>query len=184
MRWSPLLFLPAPLHGLTFPSMRLGAFEDAASAFPFADSRLSPHYPAKSPLDDVLRQVVPGTDEYVTEKYAFEIMRLLNKWSCGLKESPPALSVLAEFLSASIEGASLVPSQEKRLRSGSGLEIQRRQFSATVAPGRERFLQKIKNYLAPIARVERSALGSGARSGSATVRTHGAPFAGRLRRKL
>ncbi len=134
--------------------MRLGAFEDAASAFPFADSRLSPHYPAKSPLDDVLRQVVPGTDEYVTEKYAFEIMRLLNKWSCGLKESPPALSVLAEFLSASIEGASLVPSQEKRLRSGSGLEIQRRQFSATVAPGRERFLQEIKNYLAPIARVE------------------------------
>src|SRR5213080_4424493 len=154
MQWAPLLFLPAPLHGLTFPSLHAGIFEDAASAFPFADSRLSPRYPAKSPLDDVLRQVVPGTDEYVAEKYAFEIMRLLNKWSRALKEAPPALSVLAEILSASIEGASLVPSQERTLRSGNGLEVQRRQFSASVTARRERFLQEIKNYLAPIARVE------------------------------
>src|SRR5205807_9087758 len=80
MQWAPLLFLPAPLHGLTLPSLHSGIFEDAASAFPFADSRLSPHYPAKSPLDDVLRQVVPGADEYVAEKYAFDIMRLLYNW--------------------------------------------------------------------------------------------------------
>ena len=154
IRWAPLLFLPAPLHGLTFQSLHSGIFEDAASAFPFADSRLSPHYPAKSPLDDVLRQVVPGADEYVTEKYAVEIIRLLDEWTRALKEAPPALSVLAELLSDSIEGASLVPSQVKTLRSGNGLEVQRRQFSASVAAGRERFLQEFKNYLAPIARVE------------------------------
>src|SRR5205807_78078 len=154
MQWAPLLFLPAPLHGLTLPSLHSGIFEDAASAFPFADSRLSPHYPAKSPLDDVLRQVVPGADEYVTEKYAFEIMRLLNEWSRALREASPALSVLAEFLSASIESASLVPSQVKTRRSGNGFEVQRRQFSASVASGRERFLREIKSYLAPIVRVE------------------------------
>ena len=130
MQWAPLFFLPAPLHGLTFPLPHSGIFEDAASAFPVADSRLSPRYPAKSPLDDVLRQVVPGTDEFVTEKYAFEITRLLNEWSRALKEAAPALSVLAEILSASIEGTSLVPSQERTLRSGNGLEVRRRQFSA------------------------------------------------------
>src|SRR5436853_6573048 len=101
MQWAPLLFLPAPLHGLTLPSLHAGIFEDAASAFPFADSRLSPRYPAKSPLDDVLRQVVPGTDEYVAEKYAFEIMRLLNKWTRGLKEELHARSYLSDILSAS-----------------------------------------------------------------------------------
>jgi Flp pilus assembly protein TadD/peroxiredoxin len=154
MQWAPVLFLPAPLHGLTFPSLHSGISEDAACASPFADSGLSPHYPAKSPLDDVLRRVVPGTDEYVTEKYAFEIMRLLNEWSRALKEAPPALSALAGILSASIEGTSLVPSRERTLRSGNGLEVQRRQFSASVTAGRERFLQEIKNYLAPITRVE------------------------------
>src|SRR2546430_14393198 len=136
------------------PRSTLFPYTTLFRSLPFADSRLSPRYPAKSPLDDVLRQVVPGTDEYVAEKYAFEIMRLLNEWSRALKEAPPALSVLAEILSASIEGASLVPSQERTLRSGNGLEVQRRQFSAGVTARRERFLQEIKNYLAPIARVE------------------------------
>ncbi len=63
---------------------RLPLFETPrgrSSSFPFSDFRLTPHYPAKSPLDDVLLKVVPGADEYVTEKYAFEIMPLLKQWS-------------------------------------------------------------------------------------------------------
>src|SRR4051794_36080371 len=68
MRWVPVLFLPAPMHAVEFcaASAKPGA---AIPPFSFADVRLTPHYPAKSPLDEVLRLVVPGTDEYVTEKY-------------------------------------------------------------------------------------------------------------------
>src|SRR2546430_8022148 len=57
------------------PRSTLFPYTTLFRSLPFADSRLSPRYPAKSPFDDVLRQVVPGTDEYITEKYAFEIMR-------------------------------------------------------------------------------------------------------------
>src|SRR3989442_13837667 len=154
MRWAPLLFLPAPLHASPFPSILPETTGEGTSAFPFADFRLTPHYPAKSPLDDVLSRLVPGADEYVTEKYAFEIMRLLNEWGQGLKAAPPALAVAAKFLDDSIEATSLIPTQEKTLRSGSGMEVMRRQFSTNVVPGRERFLQEIKSYLAPISRVE------------------------------
>src|SRR6267154_5379507 len=126
MRWAPLLFLPAPLHASPFPSILPETTGDGTSTFPFADFRLTPHYPAKSPLDDVLRLVAPGTDEYVTEKYAFEIGRLLDEWSQALKSGPPAFGKLTEFMDASVEGASFAQSEETSLRSGGGIEVMRR----------------------------------------------------------
>src|SRR6266852_3023724 len=120
MQWAPVLFLPAPIHAFPFPSILTETSGDRISAFPFGDFRLTPHYPAKSPLDDVLSRVVPGADEYVTEKYAFEIMGLLAAWSESLKAAPPALAVLAKFLDASIKATSLVPVEEKTLRSAYG----------------------------------------------------------------
>ena len=53
--------------------------------FPFADYRLTPHYPKKSPLEDVLRYVAPGSDQYITEKYAMEISQLLAEWAKELR---------------------------------------------------------------------------------------------------
>jgi Flp pilus assembly protein TadD/peroxiredoxin len=154
IRWAPLLFLPSPIYASPLPSLLPATSGDRTYTFPFADFRLTPHYPAKSPLDDVLRLVAPGTDEYLTEKYVFEIMRLLNEWSQGLKATPPALAGLAKFLDASIEAIPLVPTQEKTVRSGNGIEVIRRQFSTNVVTGRERFLHEIKTYLTSISRVE------------------------------
>ena len=127
---------------------------DRISSFPFADLRLTPHYPAKSPLDDVLRRVVPGTDEYITEKYAFEITEVLDEWSQSLRAAAPALQVLAKFLDASIEGTPLVPTQENTVRSANGIEVVHRRFASNIVLGRERFLREIKAYLEQMSRVE------------------------------
>jgi tetratricopeptide (TPR) repeat protein/peroxiredoxin len=154
MQWSPLLFLPAPMQAFPFPSIISENSGERISDFPFADLRFTPHYPTKSPLDDVLSRVMPGADEYVTEKYAFEITKLLNEWSRSLKITPPALAEAAKFLDASIEAPSLVATQEKTVGSGNGIEVQRRRFSGRVIVGRERFLQEIKSYLAPMTQVE------------------------------
>src|SRR5947199_351244 len=94
MRWAPLLFLPAPIRGICFPSVRHEQPGNRSAGFPLADFRLTPLYPAKSPLEDVLSRVVPGSDEYVTEKYAFELMRLLGEWSEALKSSQSDLAVV------------------------------------------------------------------------------------------
>jgi Flp pilus assembly protein TadD/peroxiredoxin len=153
MRWAPVLFVPAPMRAFPFGA-KFAAPPRALPSFPFADYRLTPHYPAKSPLDDVLRLVAPGSDEFVTEKYAFEIARLLDGWSEALKTAPPALGVLAQFIDASLEATPLAQSQEISLRSGGGIEVMRRRFTANAAAGRERFLEGIKNYLALFARIE------------------------------
>ncbi len=115
---------------------------------------MTPHYPAKSALDDVLLKVVPGADEYLTEKYAFEIMPLLNQWSAELKTAPPALTALTKFLDASIAATPLLPTREVVQRSGNGIEVLRRRFARDVISGRERFLHEMGNYLAPISQVE------------------------------
>src|SRR6266576_2900176 len=175
MRWAPLLFLPAPIQGLSFPSVRNESSRDRNARFLFADFRLTPHYPAKSPLEDVLSRVVPGSDEYVTEKYAFEIMRLLAKWSEALKFSPPALAAVAKFLDASIEASTLIPTQVKTLRTGNGIDVYRRWFSTNGVTGRERFLQEIQSYLAPLARLETAEfeiVGIKESAGSRTVQIH------------
>ncbi len=149
-----MLFLPAPLQawpsGLQFPEIP----RDGTPSFPFTDFRLTPHYPAKSPLDNVLLKVIPGADEYLTEKYAFEIMQVLGEWSQALKTAPPGLAVFAKSLDASIAATSLLPTRESPRRSGSGINILDRRFARDVSSGRDRFLREMENYLAPILRVE------------------------------
>ena len=153
MGFAPLVLLPAPLRLLPFrPEL---ASARSFSSLPFADdSHLVPHYPAKSPLEDVLRYVTPGTDGYASEKHAFELGELLDEWATNLKAAPPALEVLSGLLDASIEATEFAPSEEKRLRSDFGIEILCRSFADSLAPGRERFLDAIKAYLSQITRME------------------------------
>src|SRR5215470_13812736 len=85
MSWAPFAFSSAPLFASRFRPL-LESLLPHPSA-PFSEFRITPHYPSKSPLDDVFRLIAPGLDEYVTEKYAHEIMPLLSAWSEGLKFS-------------------------------------------------------------------------------------------------
>ena len=155
MAWAPVLFLPAPLYAGPFRrALAEGPQDRISSSSTFADLRFTPRYPAKSPLEDVLRHVIPGADEYISEKYALEIAELLGRWSRDLKASPPALDVLAQLLDTSIEASSLTPTDQHSLRSGGGIEVFRRRFGAVVTSGRERFLSEIKSYMAGMSRME------------------------------
>jgi hypothetical protein len=111
---------------------------------------LTPHYPVKSPLAEVLRRVLPGSDEYVTEKYAFEIDLLLKGWGEALKTSVLDHSALAGLLDPSIETVPLTPVREIPLRSGFGIDAVRREFGSTVVQGREHFLTEIRGWLARV----------------------------------
>jgi Flp pilus assembly protein TadD/peroxiredoxin len=154
LQWTPALFLPAPIFVPSLRPLFASTSEDRNAGFDLADFRITPHYPAKSPLEDVLRKVVPGTDEYVLEKYAFAIARQLDGWRQALLAKSPALGELAAFLDDAFEGGSLVPAQQNTLRSGGGIEILRRLFDGNSVFGRDRFLEEVKNYLASILRVE------------------------------
>ncbi len=154
MRWAPVLFLPAPLHNSFFRSMPQGIPAFEIPHFPFAAVPFLPHYPAKSPLDDVLRFANPGTDEYVTEGYAFELIKLLEEWSRNLKTNPPATAVVSKFVVSSLQSTGFRAVRESHLRPGDRIEVLRREFESGWFSGRERFLEEIKNYLAALKRVE------------------------------
>jgi Flp pilus assembly protein TadD/peroxiredoxin len=157
MSCAPVLFFASPFRGL--PLLRLPAA--AAGMLPhlpaFADARLTPHYPAQPPLEDVLRLVSPGLDEYVTEKYAAEIMEILEAWSHSIQGTAPDVSksdVSEKFFAALIEATPLHPSDKVVVRSGSGIEIERRSFSGMAALPGERWRNEIANYLAPLGKIE------------------------------
>src|SRR2546430_8096393 len=114
MRWAPVLFLPAPMHiGFRAGSLRV---PEALPSFAFADLHVKPEYPTKSPLDDMFRFAAPGSDEFVTEKYAFEIARALQNWTSALRLATPALEALAQLLGESLVATPLTSVREARVR--------------------------------------------------------------------
>jgi len=151
---APLLLRPSPFWGSSVLIDPLEVFANQNSTLPFSDVRLTPHYPARSPLADVLRFVPPGSDEYITEKYAYEIESLLKQWSQALRASIRDLTHLESFLSPSIEATPLKPVSESTVRSGFGVDVLRRRFATQTAAGRDQFLQEIRNWLGQASRIE------------------------------
>jgi hypothetical protein len=152
MQWSPLAFFPSTFHGFQ-PSFSALGISQNHNHLPLADLRISPRYPTKSPLEELFRYTVPGSDEYVTEKHAEEIGRLLDGWSQGLKVLPPALSTFAQFIDSSIAGPSLTVARTVPVRAENGINVSLRQFASKITPGRELFLEEMKKYLSSISQV-------------------------------
>ncbi len=148
---APMLLRPAPFHGLGFLPSPGELPPHPAAAFPYSDYRLTPHYPAQSPLEDVLRLVAPGSDDYITEKYAFEITALLAHWGRDLKTSPHNLTALAGLLDPSLQASTLatVPATDTRPPQGP-VSTTRHRFVPNIVPGPDRFLKAIQTWLAPL----------------------------------
>jgi Flp pilus assembly protein TadD/peroxiredoxin len=156
MGWAPLLLRPAPFHGsrLLFGPLWSSRYE--RSPFALSEALLTPQYPSKSPLEGVLRLVAPGSDEYVTERYAFEIGTLLQKWSEALRASVSGLSAVAESMDEGIEATSMVAEKELTLRSGNGIDCLRKHFPSSPISGRERLVKELRLWLGPVSRVEKA----------------------------
>lgn len=154
MALTPAAFRAAPFFAGAL-STGLPSLASERQAGPgFADLRLTPQYPAQSPLNDILALVTPGSDGYVTEKYADEIGSVLQKWSEALKAAPARVTVLADSLDDSIEASTLLPAAETVLRSAHGIRSVRRQFTPDLARGRDRFIECLRSWLAAPLQIE------------------------------
>ena len=124
----PLLLRSSPLHGYSFLFGAPELSPDADLPLHLSDVRLVPHYPKKSDLEEVLRLVPPGSDEYVTEEYAFAIQAVLDGWSGALRASARNQATLAAMLGPAIQAASL-EAADTTVRNSQGLQIVRRTFA-------------------------------------------------------
>ena len=122
---APLVFHASHLWG-EFPSLA-GEGLGAGLEFPHDEVRFRPHYPQQPALADILRLVPPGSDEYITERYAFEIGEQLKHWGESLQRDVHDDTRLKAMLSDNFAG-SLIPAYSKVLRSGFGIEVIERGF--------------------------------------------------------
>ena len=139
--------IPARLLGIPRPMP--ATFDPALSTSELLPSeiRLSAHYRAKSPLDEILGYIDPGSDEFISEKYAEEIEAIVRRWSALLTASPSNASEIEAFLSPSFQGCILQPSREEEVRSEPELKVWRRQFAGAATLGREPFIEELRAYL-------------------------------------
>jgi len=154
MGLAPLLLRPAPFYGFPFPGQFPKGVLAIDNGYAYADIRLIPHYPAESPLEDVFRRIDPGSDEYITEKYAYEIEMILSRWSQALRTSIRDLSIVAKSLDSAIEFNALDTASETVLRSGYGIEAARRRLEEKTFRGAEQFLHQIQMWLGHLSRIE------------------------------
>jgi tetratricopeptide (TPR) repeat protein len=108
---------------------------------------VEPHYRNARPLDAVLEKVRPGSDEFVSEKYAFEIEAILARWSAALLRDPSPITDVANTLATDFSANSFRPSESRVVRSDSLLEIRRNRFADGHALGRDAFIGEFRESL-------------------------------------
>lgn len=141
------MFLPAPMAGSRIRPALSHLFGSSPSIDSPTDIRFTPHYPAKSPLDDILRFATPGSDEYIVEEYASQIAALFDRWSPDLKGTHPAAAI-PDLTSRDIEFSSFMAVRESPLRPGDPIEVFRKEFAQDLLRGRDHFLQNVRAFLA------------------------------------
>ena len=141
---SPFFLRSAPIYPFYLPA---SSENSNASDFTLADVRLSPHYPAESPLSDIFRMVPPGSDEYPLERFAIEIETLLGEWGNALQRGPDHFNSAASFLDDQIASSEPASPIQTILRSGFGVDAVRRNFTEARNVPREQFLQSLVKWL-------------------------------------
>jgi Flp pilus assembly protein TadD/peroxiredoxin len=152
LQFAPALFLPAPIsHLRNWPSL-ISSLQ--CPDFSFADLRVTPHYPVQPPLENLFQLVLPGNDEYKSEKYAFEIEALLRELTSSLKSRSGVSEKLAKFAAADVEATALADFTETSLRSEYGIQIVRRRFREETVRGREQFVSQIQRYWTDLSKLD------------------------------
>ena len=150
------------LRAIVGTSMALAAPKASSCSFLSADFalripswgqtglRLSPEYRARPPVEDLFGYVIPGSDEYITEQYAADVVHLLQAWIRELESGTRNGAALTGFLHPTIQASKLVPCQEIPIRSGNSIDVIRRKFPAQLEIGRKVWIEQMQKYLTEI----------------------------------
>ncbi len=147
---APLLLRPAAFSVLAGPSASRAVSPD--NPLPLTEVRYTPQYPVRSPLEDVLRLVEPGLDEFPTERDAAQIEAILDTWARHMRAG--TLSGIAQGLAVRLQASPFVPSKETKLRSRHGVECYSRTFSSVQPISASALVKSMGQWLGSGAQVE------------------------------
>jgi Flp pilus assembly protein TadD/peroxiredoxin len=125
-----------------------GALGDA-----LADFRLSPQYPSRSPLEEMLRLIAPGSDSYRSEKYAAELNTVFETLARRLRSSGVGKPELLEFLDPSIEFPVPLVSPEDQSRAAGAIDLRKRTHAERIRRGADLFAAELAGYFSSLGKI-------------------------------
>lgn len=140
---APLLLRPSAFSLLG--SAAVLDLPSPAAPLPFADLRYQPHYPAPSPLEDVLRLVQPGLDAFPSELFAAQLEALLAVWTRYLEAG--SLNALLPSLADSLEASPLTPATRTKLRDRQGISTSTHTYPAPQPVSSHAFLASLAQWI-------------------------------------
>ena len=150
-RGASAALVPARLYGGGWPFLFPAQPEKSDPSS--CEFQLHPHYRMSRPIDAVLPKTQPGSDDFVSEKYAHAIAAILAQWSSGLLQAPQNVTAIEKALSSSFSGSSLRSTESRIVRPGPAIEVRRNTFRADAALGPVAFLQELRASLGGFSRI-------------------------------
>ena len=115
------------------------------SAKPPTPERLQihPRYRVKLGIEDVLRKVPSGFDEFLNEKYHDDIAAVLDRWSVQLLASPQDTRAIAESIAGSFAGCSFASVELHVSFKDGPFAVWQVQYPASTELPSDRFLREL-----------------------------------------
>ena len=109
-------------------------------------------------IDAFLKQIRPGSDEFVAEQYAADLELPLNAWKDAFVSATRDLHGVHSWLTEKLEAVRLGSAQVAPLRAQPPLESETAHFSAPEDLSRDAFMESLTRYLAPFRKLDRAEL--------------------------
>lgn len=138
-----MAFLPG---GIPFRSFLAFAEQEKSSAP--AELQLHPEYRIKRGIEAVLRKVQPGVDDFITEKYAFQIEDIFKAWSAQLLLSPQDTTALSKVMTPGFLGQSRKAGQLRTVNQAEPFHVWQVEYQAEPTLSGGAFLLDLRDSLA------------------------------------
>jgi tetratricopeptide (TPR) repeat protein len=107
-------------------------------------------------LEKFFHAIEPGSDPFVTERYAADLDLIFQEWAVSLRKAPTDLTSLASVLAPDIEFTPLTGFETSSLRATPPIHVDAVRFHSIKGTGRSEFLTSIASYLHGFARLQTS----------------------------
>ena len=138
------------MYSCRFPGAPLWAAQEtsASPCFWHTGSGYAPF------IDEFLKQIQPGSDEFLVEEYAADLDQPLNAWRESLLAETRNLDTMRLWLADALDGIRLGSAQVEPLRAKPPVESERVKFAAPDHLNPDAFIESMEQYLAPFGKLD------------------------------
>ena len=109
--------------------------------------QIHPQYRIRLGIEDVLRKVPAGFDQFLNEKYQDEISTVLGTWAVQLRSSSTDMTAIASAMDSVFRGSTFRTAQLEGSFQDGPFECWRARYSPVASLATQEFLSQVREYL-------------------------------------